>query len=83
MAFCNAANDENRDHCPEQEVEHLVGQSQICAPFKGTIVKCDHSREEMIMTDIDVLGITKDAESVYKIRKDWDEGNIHNGPQRR
>lgn len=83
MILCNAANDENNDHCPEQEIEHLVGRSKICVPFKGAIAECDHSREEMIMADVDILGITKDAESVYKIRKDWADGNIHNGPQRR
>lgn len=83
MAFCNAANDEIKDHCPEQEIEHLVGRSQISTPFKGTIVRCNHAREEMIMADIDVAGITGDAEEVYKIRKDWAEGNIHGGPQRK
>jgi predicted amidohydrolase len=83
MVLCNGANDENKDHCPEQEVEHLIGRSQISVPFKGTIVRADHAREEMIMADIDVTGITNDAEQVYKIRKDWNEGNIHNGPQRK
>lgn len=47
----------------------MVGNSQITAPFLGQIKVLDHLREEMLIQEINT-DILKEAERVYKIRKD-------------
>ncbi len=47
----------------------MVGRSQITAPFLGQVKALDHSKEEVFVTEIDT-DILKEADRVYKIRKD-------------
>jgi len=47
----------------------LIGMSQITAPFKGVIAKLEHNKEDLLIGEID-LKIVKNAELVYKIRRD-------------
>jgi len=47
----------------------LIGHSQIAVPFKGTIKKLDHNKEEIFLQEIDT-DILRDAERAYKIRAD-------------
>ncbi|CAO3586336.1 unnamed protein product [Absidia cylindrospora] len=49
----------------------LAGHTQIAVPFKGVIARCDHYYEDMLIQDIDIRDLARDAESIYKIRKDW------------
>ncbi|KAI9302963.1 carbon-nitrogen hydrolase [Cunninghamella echinulata] len=51
----------------------MVGHTQITVPFKGPLSKCDHYYEEMLIEDVDVINITKDAEQAYKVRDDWNK----------
>lgn len=50
----------------------MAGHTQIAVPFKGCICRCDHYYEEMIVQNVDVGRLVRDAESVYKIRADWE-----------
>jgi len=47
----------------------ILGRSQITTPFKGAVKRLDHGKEEMFIETLDT-NILKDAEIVYKIRKD-------------
>jgi predicted amidohydrolase len=49
----------------------LAGQTQIAVPFKGAVCRCNHYYEEMIVQNVDVGRLTRDAEKVYQIRSDW------------
>lgn len=53
----------------------LSGHTQIVAPFKGDLRRCNHFYEEMIVQDINVSQLTRDAESVYKRREIWANKN--------
>ena len=48
---------------------HLIGHSQITAPFKGSIKRLEHNEEQMLIEEIDTK-IIKDAWTSYKIRED-------------
>jgi predicted amidohydrolase len=65
IVYANAADDEN---APDRR-ERLIGRSQIAVPFKGTIHRLDHTREELFLQTLDTE-LLKDAESVYTIRHD-------------
>lgn len=65
LVFCNAAG--SFEYLKARG--KLVGHSQITAPFIGVIKKLNHNREEMFIQTIDI-DIIKDAEKVYRIRKD-------------
>jgi len=66
LVYCNAAGKlvigNHRDR--------LIGRSQITAPFYGAIKRLNHSKEAMFLQEIDVDPVLRDAEQVYKIRKD-------------
>jgi len=47
----------------------LLGRSQVAVPFKGTLQRCDHNREEMFVQTVDTA-ILADAETAYAIRRD-------------
>jgi predicted amidohydrolase len=47
----------------------LIGQSQICAPILGTVAKIDDNSEGYITYTYDKQ-IAKDAEKIFKIRRD-------------
>jgi predicted amidohydrolase len=49
--------------------EHLIGHSQITAPFKGVLQRLEHNREALFLQQIDTA-LLADAESVYQIRAD-------------
>ncbi|OZJ03075.1 hypothetical protein BZG36_04607 [Bifiguratus adelaidae] len=81
FVFVNAANNASATPGEDPEevqygVEHLLGRSQICVPFKGAIGKCDHDRQAMLIREVD-LDLIHDAEDVYKIRRDWKDGLIY------
>lgn len=46
-----------------------IGQSQICIPVLGTVAKINDNSEGFVLYEYD-RQIARDAESVYKIRKD-------------
>jgi len=65
MVFCNSAGklEDNKF------IDNRLGHSQIAVPFKGAVKRLNHNREEMFIQEVDT-NILKDAEKVYKIRKD-------------
>ncbi len=65
LVYANAA--ESTKTRPAKE--SLIGQSQICVPFKGAMKILNHTSEEIFMQEIDT-DILKDAEISYKIRQD-------------
>jgi len=65
LVYCNTAG--KITHKTYTDVS--IGHSQITEPFKGTIKKLDHNKEEMFIVEIDTK-ILKDAEKNYKIKKD-------------
>ncbi|KAI8089631.1 Nitrilase/cyanide hydratase and apolipo protein N-acyltransferase [Halteromyces radiatus] len=77
MVFVNGASSPlqygQRDNSSLVKSDHLTlaGRTQITAPFKGVLARCDHSYEEMLIQDVDIGQMTLDAETVYKIRDDW------------
>ena len=66
IVYCNAAGKMQLG----ESSNTLIGHSQITVPFKGAVKKLDHNKEEMFIQEIDTV-ILKDAEKVYKIRKDF------------
>ena len=53
----------------EDNIETLIGQSQVTVPFKGVLKLLSHNKEEMFSQEIDTT-ILADAEEAYEIRKD-------------
>jgi predicted amidohydrolase len=47
----------------------LIGRSQVTAPFKGPLRRCDDNQEMMFVQTIDT-GILAEAETAYEIRAD-------------
>ncbi|KAI8090988.1 Nitrilase/cyanide hydratase and apolipo protein N-acyltransferase [Gilbertella persicaria] len=74
FVLCNPAHESNVTR--EQPFGTMAGRTQITVPFKGPVAHCDHEKEAMIVADVDIDGLTKDAEEVYKVRKDWDQGYL-------
>jgi predicted amidohydrolase len=68
VVYCNAA---GRMELGKYS-DDLIGHSQVCVPFKGPVKKLDHNQEEMFIAEVNTK-ILKDAERVYKIRKDLRE----------
>jgi len=60
LVYCNSAGNKQIGS---------IGHSQITEPFKGVIKKFNHNREGMFIQKINTE-ILKDAESVYKIRRE-------------
>ncbi|KAG2209603.1 hypothetical protein INT46_007598 [Mucor plumbeus] len=77
FVLCNPANESDVER--KQPFGNMAGRTQITVPFKGPVAHCDHEREEMIVADVDIKSLTDDAEEVYKVRKDWDEGLVYGG----
>ncbi|KAI8137495.1 carbon-nitrogen hydrolase [Fennellomyces sp. T-0311] len=77
MVFCNGA--DASEGQPKPPLGTMAGGTQITVPFKGPVAHCKGRAEEMIVAEVDVEGLTSDAEKVYKIRKDWAEGKIFGG----
>jgi predicted amidohydrolase len=71
IVYCNAAGKLELEKYPDT----LIGHSQITIPFKGAIRKLNHNKEEMFIEEIDTE-ILKDAEKVYKIKKDLNNKKI-------
>lgn len=69
FVYCNAAGQLDLELGKERFTDTLIGHSQITVPFKGYTKKLDHNLEEMFIEEIDTT-ILKDAEDVYRIRKD-------------
>ncbi len=65
LVYCNAAG----KYQFRKNIYPLMGQSQICVPFKGCIKKLEHNKEEMFVAEVDTK-ILKDAERAYRIRYD-------------
>ncbi len=65
LVYCNAAGKLRLGKFKDT----LIGHSQIVAPFMGYIRKMNHNKEAMFVQEIDT-SVLKDAEKVYKIRKD-------------
>jgi predicted amidohydrolase len=63
VVYANAADAAN------VEKESLIGRSQVTVPFKGTLHRLNHSKEEMFVQAIDT-SLLADAETAYEIRKD-------------
>jgi predicted amidohydrolase len=59
----------------EDNIETLIGQSQVTVPFKGALARIEHNHEEMfhVLVNKDIL---RDAEEAYEIRKDLKIGNL-------
>ncbi|KAI7880851.1 carbon-nitrogen hydrolase [Lichtheimia hyalospora FSU 10163] len=78
MVFCNLADPKDEEQ-PKNPYGLSAGCTQIAVPFKGVIAHCTARTEEMIVADVDVEVLTRDAESVYKVREDWIKGKIFGG----
>ena len=65
LVFCNNA---GKTRFGSYEIT-AIGHSQITAPFLGVLRRLRHNREEMFIQEVDT-DILKDAERVYKIKKD-------------
>ncbi|KAI9310987.1 carbon-nitrogen hydrolase [Dichotomocladium elegans] len=77
FVFCNNADAaEGQEESPHG---HSAGCTQIAVPFQGTVAHVTGRTEEMIIADIDVETLTRDAELVYRVREDWKKGNIFGG----
>jgi predicted amidohydrolase len=57
----------------EENIETLIGQSQITVPFKGVLKSLSHNQEAMFSQEIDTAILT-DAEEAYEIRNDLQKG---------
>lgn len=75
LAVANPANESDVNR--EQPFGVMAGHSQIAAPLKGTIAHCNHLREEMIISDVDIKLLTDEAERLYKVRQDFKKGLIY------
>lgn len=69
FVYCNSAG----KLLHKQKNLPLLGHSQIAIPFKGTIKKLEHNKEEMFIQEVNTE-ILKDAERSYRIRKTLKEG---------
>ena len=69
LVYANAAGKLTGD----ENIETLIGQSQITVPFKGVLKSLSHNREEMFSQEIDTA-LLADAEEAYEIRKDLQKG---------
>ena len=69
LVYANAAGRVNG----EENIETLIGQSQVTVPFKGVLKSLSHNKEEMFSQEIDTT-ILADAEEAYEIRKDVQKG---------
>lgn len=78
MVFCNLG-DPNSEEQTKSPLGSSAGCTQIAVPFKGVIAHCTGRTEEMIVADVDVEALTRDAETVYKVREDWIKGKIFGG----
>ena len=69
LVYANAAGRLTSD----ENIDTLIGQSQVTVPFKGALSLLDHNQEEMfhVLVNTDIL---RDAEEVYEIRKDLNKG---------
>ena len=69
LVYANAAGKGTVD----EQLETLIGHSQITVPFKGVLKSLNHNKEEMFSQEIDTA-ILADAEESYEIRKDLQKG---------
>jgi len=69
FVFCNAAGKLDTWTGKGRMKDILLGYSQITVPFKGCVKRLEHHKEAMFIQEVDT-SILKDAEKVYKIRKD-------------
>ncbi|ORX63195.1 carbon-nitrogen hydrolase [Hesseltinella vesiculosa] len=76
FVFANGANDVVMS--PEDGPDKLMGRTQISTPFLGTIQRCDHDVEDMLVTDLDVAETSDASEKSYQIRKAWAARNGYN-----
>jgi predicted amidohydrolase len=69
LVYANAAGRLTAD----ENIETLIGQSQVTVPFKGALSLLDHNQEEMfhVLVNTDIL---RDAEEAYEIRRDLNKG---------
>ena len=65
LAFCNAAGafEGSKGAC------HSIGHSQVAVPFVGPAALLAHSREEILLCQVDTA-ILAEAEASYEIRSD-------------
>ncbi|KAI8879043.1 carbon-nitrogen hydrolase [Backusella circina FSU 941] len=59
-----------------QPLGEMAGRTQISVPFKGPVAHLDHNREDMIIANVDIEGITRDSENIYRVREDWKNGLV-------
>jgi predicted amidohydrolase len=69
LVYVNAAGRLTAD----ENIDTLIGQSQVTVPFKGVLKSLCHNKEEMFSQKIDTA-ILADAEEAYEIRKDIQKG---------
>jgi predicted amidohydrolase len=77
FVFCNAA---GPFFDAQGRRDALIGRSQICVPFKGTLKRLDHNREAMFVQEVDT-SILAIAEKAYSIRSDLKKRPYRNRTQ--
>ena len=65
VVVCNAAGTMKKG----RGVAHLLGLSQVAAPFYGAMKRLDHNREAMFVQELDTR-LLDDAERAYRIKRD-------------
>ncbi|KAI8061090.1 Nitrilase/cyanide hydratase and apolipo protein N-acyltransferase [Gongronella butleri] len=72
VVFANtaAAPRDEEVSCDRGSVE--IGHSQMALPFKGCVARAAHQHEQLLIHDLPIATITKDAETSYEIRSDFD-----------
>ncbi|KAI8068689.1 carbon-nitrogen hydrolase [Gongronella butleri] len=70
FVYVNGAND-----VAEPLETRLIGRSQMSVPFHGTVARCEHDVEDMIVAEIDIKDLIDTAEQCYLIRKDHKEAH--------
>jgi predicted amidohydrolase len=65
LVYANAAGGPGKSEAPSR----LLGRSQVTAPFKGPLHRCEHNRETMFVQTVDTA-ILAEAETAYAIRGD-------------
>ncbi|ORX52747.1 carbon-nitrogen hydrolase [Hesseltinella vesiculosa] len=76
MAFCNAAQRLSPGSQQQLPFGILAGASRVAVPFKGTIGAIDGDHQDMLVVDVDVCAVSKNAEAMYQIRADYQGGRV-------
>ncbi|GAA5856552.1 hypothetical protein JCM8547_005860 [Rhodosporidiobolus lusitaniae] len=70
MVFCNVGSPSSSSLTPSVAEEQRIGLSQVCVPFKGRIGGAKSDEEELVVVDVELGEVLKDARAVYGVHRD-------------